>query len=94
MIRRTRKIDLEGDEKVAVNRRGRKSNVQKLAELALLDENEATKNWEYAVLVCDTPTSSSTWGSSTGTVLTAEFGKPAVLMKSKTSGAEPGREQS
>jgi len=23
--------------------------------LALLDENEATKNWEYAVLVCDTP---------------------------------------
>ncbi len=25
------------------------------AELALLDENEATRNWEYAVLVCDTP---------------------------------------
>jgi len=35
--------------------RGRKSNLQKQAGLALLDENEATKNWEYAVLVCDTP---------------------------------------
>ena len=55
VIRRARKIDLEGDKKAAVKRRGRKSNVQKQAELALLDENEATKNWEYAVLVCDTP---------------------------------------
>ena len=55
VIRRARKIDLEDDKKVAVKRRGRKSNVQKQAELALLDENEATKNWEYAVLVCDTP---------------------------------------
>ena len=55
VIRRARKIDLEGDKKAAVKRRGRKSNVQKQAELALLDENEATRNWEYAVLVCDTP---------------------------------------
>lgn len=55
VIRRARKIDLEDDKKVAVKRRGRKSNVQKQAELALLDENEATKNWEHAVLVCDTP---------------------------------------
>jgi len=55
VIRRARKIDLEGDKKVTANRRGRKSNVQKQAELALLDENEATRNWEYAVLVCDTP---------------------------------------
>ena len=54
MIRRARKIDLEDDKKVAVKRRGRKSKVQKQAELAQLDENEATKNWEYAVLVCDT----------------------------------------
>ncbi len=23
--------------------------------MALIDQNEATKNWEYAVLVCDTP---------------------------------------
>ena len=55
VIRRARKIDIEDDKKVAVKRRGRISNVHKQAELALLDENEATKNWEYAVLVCDTP---------------------------------------
>ena len=55
VIRRTRKIDLEEDKNVAAKRRGRKSNLQKQAELALLDENEATRNWEYAVLVCDTP---------------------------------------
>jgi len=55
VIRRARKIDPEGGNKATVQKRGRKSNVQKQAELALLDENEATKNWEYAVLVCDTP---------------------------------------
>ena len=55
VIRRARKIELEVDKGATAKRRGRKSNVQKQAELALLDENEATKNWEYAVLVCDTP---------------------------------------
>jgi len=55
VIRRARKIDPEGGNKATVKKRGRKSNLQKQAELALLDENEATKNWEHAVLVCDTP---------------------------------------
>ena len=55
VIRRARKIDLEGGNKATAKKRGRKSNLQKQAGLALLDENEATKNWEYAVLVCDTP---------------------------------------
>ena len=55
VIRRARKIDLEDGKKVTGKRRGRKSNMQKQAELALLDENETTRNWEYAVLVCDTP---------------------------------------
>jgi len=55
VIRRARKIDLDGGNKATVKKRGRKSNVQKQAELALIDENEVTKNWEYAVLVCDTP---------------------------------------
>lgn len=55
VIRRARKIELEADKKATAKRRGRKSSVQRQAELALLDENEATQNWEYAVLVCDTP---------------------------------------
>ena len=55
MIRRVRKIDLEGANKATVKRRGRKSKVQKQTELALLDENEATKNREYAVRVCEAP---------------------------------------
>jgi hypothetical protein len=55
VIRRARKIDLDSGNKAAVKKRGRKSNFQKQAELALLDENEATRNWECAVLVCDTP---------------------------------------
>jgi len=52
VICRARKIDLDGGNKATVKKRGMKSNVQKLA---LIDENEVTKNWEYAVLVCDTP---------------------------------------
>ena len=55
VIRRPRKIDIDAQGQVKVKKRGRKSNVQKQAELALIDQNEATKNWEYAVLVCDTP---------------------------------------
>jgi hypothetical protein len=55
VIRRARKIDIEEGKKETAKRRGRKSNIQKQAELALIDQNEATKNWEYAVLVCDTP---------------------------------------
>ena len=55
VIRRPRKIDIDAQGQARVKKRGRKSNVQKQAELALIDQNEATKNWEYAVLVCDTP---------------------------------------
>ena len=55
VIRRARKIEIDEAGKVKVKKRGRKSNVQKQAELALIDQNEAIKNWEYAVLVCDTP---------------------------------------
>jgi len=55
VIRRPRKMDIDAQGKAKVKKRGRKSNVQKQAELALIDQNEATKNWEYAVLVCDTP---------------------------------------
>lgn len=54
MKRRPRQIDIEDRKRVTIKRRGRKSNFQKQAELALLDQNEATKNWEYAVLVCAT----------------------------------------
>ncbi|MGH6628492.1 MAG: transposase, partial [Burkholderiales bacterium] len=55
VIRRPRKMDIDAQGKAKVKKRGRKSNVHKQAELALIDQNEATKNWEYAVLVCDTP---------------------------------------
>lgn len=55
VIRRARRIDIEDAGKTKVKRRGRKSNPHKQAELALIDQNEATKNWEYAVLVCDMP---------------------------------------
>ena len=55
VFRRARKIDPDGGNKVTVKKRGRKSNIQKQAELALIDEKEVTKNWEHAVLVCDTP---------------------------------------
>lgn len=55
VIRRPRKIEIDAQGQAKVKKRGRKSNVQKQAELALIDQNEATKNWEYAVLVCDTP---------------------------------------
>jgi hypothetical protein len=55
VIRRPRKMDIDAQGQAKVKKRGRKSNVQKQAELALIDQNEATKNWEYAVLVCDTP---------------------------------------
>ena len=55
VIRRARKIDIEEKGKAKVKKRGRRSNIEKQAELALIDQNEAIKNWEYAVLVCDTP---------------------------------------
>ena len=55
VIRRARKIDIDEEGKAKVKRRGRKSNIHKQAELALIDQNEAIKNWQYAVLVCDTP---------------------------------------
>jgi hypothetical protein len=55
VIRRPRKIEIDAQGQAKGKKRGRKSNVQKQAELALIDQNEATKNWEYAVLVCDTP---------------------------------------
>ena len=55
VIRRARRIDIEDAGKTKVKRRGRKSNPHKQAELALIDQNEATKNWEYAALVCDMP---------------------------------------
>lgn len=55
VMRRPRRIDIDAQAREKVKKRGRKSNVQKQAELALIDQNEVTKNWEYAVLVCDTP---------------------------------------
>lgn len=55
VIRRPRKIELDANGQPKPKKRGRKSHVQKQAELALIDQNEAAKNWEYAVLVCDTP---------------------------------------
>jgi hypothetical protein len=51
VMRRVRKTDLI----VEVKHRGRpKAKDQAQAELHFIDENEAVKSWEYAVLVCNT----------------------------------------
>ena len=83
VIRRARKIDLEGGNKAAVKKRGRKSNVQKQAELALLTKTRRPRTGSTPCWCATHRTSLSTWGSSTGIVLTARTG----LMRSKTSGA-------
>lgn len=55
VMRRPRRVDVEADAKAGRKQRGKGKVKQQQTVLALIDENEPTKTWEYAVLVCDTP---------------------------------------